>query len=46
MRGVTRKDRKRNIFIYEQVGIVLLEDKMRENHLEWYDSMDMCSRDL
>ena len=33
MYGVTRKDRKRNIFIREQLGIASIEDKMRGNHL-------------
>lgn len=36
MYEVTRKNRKINIFIYEQLSIALIEDKMRENHLRWY----------
>lgn len=31
---VTRKNRKINTFIREQLGIVLIDDKIRENHLK------------
>lgn len=35
MCGANRKDRKNNIFICEQLGIVLIEDKMKQIRLKW-----------
>ena len=39
MCGVTTKDKKRNIYIREQLGIVSTADKMRENRLKYYVHM-------
>ena len=36
MYRVTKKDRKRNTFICEQLGIASIDDKMRETCLRWY----------
>ena len=36
---VTRKDRKRNTFIREQLGIISIENKMRKNRLRQYEHM-------
>ena len=37
MFGVTRKDDKRNTCIYVQLCIDSINDKMRANHLRWYE---------
>lgn len=39
MCGVIGKDKTRNTFICEQLDIVSIVDKMRENHLRWYEHM-------
>ena len=36
MCGKTRKDKIRNEDIHRQVGIVPIEDKLRENRLQWF----------
>ena len=41
MCGVARKHRIKNIFICKQLGIILIEDKMRENRLRWYEHVLM-----
>ena len=37
MCGKTRMDKIRNEDIRSLVGIAPIEDKMRENHLQWFD---------
>ena len=37
MSGKTRKDRVRNEYIREWVGVVPIEDKLKENRLRWFD---------
>ena len=44
--GVTRKDYKKNIFIHEELGIVSIENKMRENCLKWYEHVLMRHSDV
>ena len=41
----TRKDKVRNEDINCRVGIVLIEDKLRENCLRWFDHIGRRSRD-
>ena len=36
MYGKTRMDKVRNEDICSLVGVVSIEDKMRENHLQWF----------
>ena len=36
MCGLTRRDRVRNEFIQEKVGVASMEDKMREVRLRWF----------
>lgn len=36
MRGKTRKDKIRNEFIRESLGVALIGDKMRESRLRWF----------
>ncbi len=44
MSGYTRKDRMRNDFIREKVGIAPIEDKMRESRLRWFGHI--CRRPI
>ena len=45
MCGKTRKDKVRNEDIRHQVGIVPIEDKLRENRLWWFGHIGRRSRD-
>ena len=39
MCGVTRKDRKRYIFIHRQPDIASIDNTMKENRLRWHGQM-------
>ena len=39
MCGHTRKNKIRNEVIRNKVGVVPIEEKMRENRLRWFDHM-------
>ena len=43
--GKTRKDKVRNEDIRRQVGIALIEDKLRENCLWWFCHIRRRSKD-
>ena len=46
MCGKTRKDKIRNEDILRQVGIAPIEDKLRENRLQWFRHIRRRSRDV
>jgi len=37
MCGNTRRDKVRNEDIHTKIGVVSIEEKMRENRLQWFD---------
>ena len=39
MCGNTRRDKVRNEDIRTKIGVGSIEEKMRENHLRWFDHM-------
>jgi len=36
MSGVMREDRIRNEYVRSSIGIMSIEDKMRDNRLKWF----------
>lgn len=30
---------KKNIYIYEQLDITLIKDKIKDNHIRWYENV-------